>query len=416
MLWAAGFRLGLAYTVFCAFQPLQRLHAHAPFGHWFIALVFAVVSCGLVWFPKAGLSQEPAEDTAPAQVVPDTLARDSLPPRKKVQFLPLPVLDFGPETSLLFGLSNITNLNLFEEARTSNARLEGSYTLNEQWLFDFEVNLFTNQEGWFIRHFSTYRIFPEQFWGMGGNTPNSNQESYFARRFELEQIILRNLWPEQKLFFGPRYFLQWVGDVQPAEGGILESQPVTGKQGGISSGIGYQVVWDQRSNILNPKTGHYLLFGQQFYEPFLGSDFRFAANELDVRKYWQLFGTQEVILAAQFRSLLHTGTPPFRLTALFGSSEDMRGYYRGRYRARQYYSTQAELRFPLFWRIGGVVFGGGGDIADQWGHFRLPEIKPTYGAGIRFKIDRANDVNIQADIAFGERGSSGIYFGFGEAF
>jgi outer membrane protein assembly factor BamA len=104
------------------------------------------------------------------------------------------------------------------------------------------------------------------------------------------------------------------------------------------------------------------------------------------------------------------------MMGLLGSDSDMRGYYRGRYRDRQYVAFQTEYRSPVFWRIGGTAFGGAGDVVPQLQAFRLQELKPSYGLGLRFLIDRQENINLRFDYAIGKDGANGFYVSFGEAF
>ena len=93
----------------------------------------------------------------------------------------------------------------------------------------------------------------------------------------------------------------------------------------------------------------------------------------------------------------------------------MRGYYEGRYRDRQYLAGQAEYRFPLWWRIGGAAFAGMGDVAPDLGSFTFSSLKPSYGLGLRFMINKEEKVNIRLDYAWGKE-TSGFYLEITEAF
>jgi outer membrane protein assembly factor BamA len=181
-------------------------------------------------------------------------------------------------------------------------------------------------------------------------------------------------------------------------------------------GLGYQLRWDRRSNTLYPKRGFFLDFSQLFFAPEWGSDYRFTRYELELRKYWRPRWDPCGVIAAQFYSEMHTGTPPFRLTGLMGSSSHMRGYYQGRYRDRQYLAAQVEYRRPIFWRIEAAAFAGGGAVAPTLAALSPADLKPTYGAGLRFRFDQQNHGNIRLDYARGARGVSGFYASYGAAF
>jgi hypothetical protein len=94
----------------------------------------------------------------------------------------------------------------------------------------------------------------------------------------------------------------------------------------------------------------------------------------------------------------------------------MRGTIMGRYRDNTYYVIQSEYRMPnLLWKFGLILFAGIGDVAPSVGRITISTVKPTYGFGIRFRIDELEKVEIRMDVGFG-KGSNGIYFDINQAF
>ena len=201
--------------------------------------------------------------------------------------------------------------------------------------------------------------------------------------------------------------------IEPTPGGILDEQDPVGHQGGLSSGLGIAILHDSRDNLLNPQRGHFLDIEQQFFAPAFGSQFSFVRFGLDARTYIPI--KKKSILAFQAKLGLQSGQPPFRMLSLLGSANDMRGYYQGRYRDRDHYALQAEYRLPLFWRIGVAGFAGIGDVGRTPSDFLTSTTKYTLGGGLRFLMDKAENINLRFDFAWG-RQSTGFYVAFGEAF
>jgi outer membrane translocation and assembly module TamA len=98
-----------------------------------------------------------------------------------------------------------------------------------------------------------------------------------------------------------------------------------------------------------------------------------------------------------------------------GGDNIMRGYYEGRYRDKLYLAGQAELRWRITRRWGLVLFAGAGDVSGSFSGFRLKEVKPSVGFGIRFMLDIQELLNVRADFAYG-KGMKGVYFNAKEAF
>ena len=78
--------------------------------------------------------------------------------------------------------------------------------------------------------------------------------------------------------------------------------------------------------------------------------------------------------------------------------------------------AQAEYRSPAWHRVGGVLFGGAGVVANRAGALSDGRVLPTYGAGLRVQIDPAQRTAVRADFGRGRDGNSGLYIGFNQAF
>jgi hypothetical protein len=135
---------------------------------------------------------------------------------------------------------------------------------------------------------------------------------------------------------------------------------------------------------------------------------------LDVRKYFSFSPAQ--VLGLEARVVLETGNPPFWAMSLLGGDSIMRGYYLGRYRDRNMICWQAEYRWtPAVWRLGAVGFLGFGEVADKVANFKLSDFKYSVGFGLRYILNKEQNINIRLDFGFGS-GAFGVYVTGGEAF
>jgi hypothetical protein len=76
---------------------------------------------------------------------------------------------------------------------------------------------------------------------------------------------------------------------------------------------------------------------------------------------------------------------------------------------------QAEARFPVYKRLGMVVFGGVGDVFHQFSDLQWQQLKFSLGTGLRFSINPAERLNFRMDYGIGRR-SSAYYILVTEAF
>ncbi|HKU48293.1 MAG TPA: hypothetical protein VJQ58_15530, partial [Burkholderiales bacterium] len=107
-------------------------------------------------------------------------------------------------------------------------------------------------------------------------------------------------------------------------------------------------------------------------------------------------------------------TPLFDL-CLFGSGTDLRGYEAGRYRDKAMLAAQAEYRFPLAGRWGGVVFGGWGKVAPSFDEMDRQLDLPSVGAGVRWLASEKARVNLSIDLTRG-RDDTSLYVYVKESF
>jgi hypothetical protein len=77
---------------------------------------------------------------------------------------------------------------------------------------------------------------------------------------------------------------------------------------------------------------------------------------------------------------------------------------------------QAEFRHMFSKRFGYVVFGGAGNVSNSMLEYSLNHIKYSLGAGLRFRFNQKEKVNLRMDIGVGPDKNMGIYFGIEEAF
>ncbi len=340
-----------------------------------------------------------------------------IPPPKKVHkigVLPVPTVGFAPETRLYFGAVALFTLRFWQDdslTRLSSAKQELTYTINKQLIIETGWNLFTRKNKTALDGLVGFRKFPENYWGIGAALPKSNVELVDMTRLELEARGLRQV--RNNIYVGLRAKLQNVFKIVADSGGLIETLHPAGYDGGLSLGIGPAFSLDTRDNPLNTRRGTYLSVSSLGFGRYIGSQFGFTRTELDLRKY--LRPTPKHVLALQGYALLQTGTPPLRLLGLMGSDREMRGYYQGRYRDQNYMALQAEYRLPLFWRLGMTAFVGAGEVWNWQQRYQMQVFKYTTGAGIRFLMDKKDNVNLRIDFAVGNH-TTGFYFAFGESF
>ncbi len=331
---------------------------------------------------------------------------------KRLSIFPFPVFSFTPETNFLFGAGASFTFRFKNEpidVRPSNIFAGGAYTLNKQILLYTQYKIFYDSNKYYFFGEIGYFKYNFFYFGIGENrVPDELYAVDFPRI-----IINANRLVAPNLYAGLRYNYEnyQVHDQEP--NGELVQGIVPGSKGSVVSGLGAGAVLDTRDSVFYPRKGIYGEFSFTNYGNHWGGNFNYNRLLIDVANYQKLY--KDIILALNSYNSFVFGTAPFQQLSAIGGTKKMRGYYEGTFRDKNLLMLQAETRFPIFWRFGGVVFGDVGVLGNETDFIRFDKPKYTYGAGLRFKITKKDHLNLRIDYGIGP-GTSGAYITIGEAF
>ena len=339
---------------------------------------------------------------------------DSLLPKGN-SLVALPYAYYTPETKFAFGGGGVYSFRPSDSApsdRPSSLRLAITYTQLNQMILALMPEIYLMKGQYFFGAFYGYYHYPSKFWGVGNETLDSAEEQYEQNDFESNTEVQRQV--RSGLYIGLRFRYQNMEVEDAAPNGGLRIGAIPGSGGGTASGLGIIINHDTRDHVYQPSKGFYNQLSAVFFGGTIGSDYTFTVLNVDLRRYFSVFGSH--VIALQTYDGFIDGDCPFQMMNLLGGSYYMRGYYRGRYRDRNMITFQGEYRFPIYWRIGAVGFAGAGDVADRITTFRLDRFKYSLGFGIRFTFDARERINARLDFGFGKGDNAGIYAMVLEAF
>lgn len=328
----------------------------------------------------------------------------------KTTFLVLPLVYYTPETRWAFGVASAYVFQLpGEEIPASQLQAGGAYTLNKQLLTYVSYRLYRQE--WLAFGEVGYYKYTYRFYGSGAN-PTPDFELYDVDFPRLRVNIMKRV--RKNVYLGGTYWLEDYQVTKVEPGGLLDEGGYRGSEGSFTSGLGPSVIWDARNSIFYPTKGWYAEGWYQFYNKALGSDFRFRNLELNVRYFKQLHASGVLALDSYLSSRVFE--VPFQYYSQLGGNRRMRGYFEGQYRDRNLFTTQAEYRQTFGQsRWGAVAFVGHGVIYPSLVLTTPARTLFSYGAGVRFAIDKQRRLNLRLDAGFGKN-TSGYYFTVGEAF
>jgi outer membrane protein assembly factor BamA len=217
-----------------------------------------------------------------------------------------------------------------------------------------------------------------------------------------------------------------------ADSNKIKDLPVAG----LRSGIGFQVLYDTRDNLINPLRGTFIEWNNRYYTKWLGSDFVFSYYALEARQYFNTWKNQTLALRG-FASLEFTDKEiPLRALSRVGGHKFVRGYFRGTYQDHNMLAFETEYCLPLWkegepsklwqvWkRLDVVGFVGGAQVFREAEQLSFDRFNLAVGGGLRILLNPKSRANIRIDYAVALRDGSdgpgkrqsGFYFFLGEAF
>lgn len=326
-----------------------------------------------------------------------------------------PVAGYTPETKVLLGATWLRFFHLGEPADGSRAS-----TLSPVLIFSTEkqtMALVMTDLNWgagrhHLKATPQYQRFPDKFFGLGRGTPESAEESFTPELFSLDLLYERRVL--EALAVGATFHAGANRLLETEPGGLLDVGNYAGTGSTTLTAPGLRLAWDTRDNTWSARRGSYLQAQTAFYRDAWGSDFHYTEFALDLRRFLPLAGKGS--LAFQVAGKVQDGSPPFYALPRLGGFDGLRGYLSGRYLDRTRLLVRAEWRSAEFWKgLGCAVFTGIGDVAPTPARLTTSGGLYTFGGGLRYLLNREQQVKIRVDYGFGN-GSSGFYFGLGEAF
>ena len=321
-----------------------------------------------------------------------------------MKYFPVPFGSYSKETSWLFGLSKYNAFRMRKGdltdtiTKTSSITAFAYYTLNHQYKFALESNLMLNKNKAQWKTDFIYTYYPLEYFGIGNNTKLEDQRTLNSSDFQFSTYYLFRVW--RKWYIGPEYDyydyfkVELAEDSKPLPGDSISLAHNTGRQ----SGLGIKLTKEARNNRFNAQWRYFIEINYQIYNKAIGSEYNYNYFKADIRYY--ITPVKFLTIAMQARTESKQGDVPVQSLSFLGGDNSMRGIYYGRYRDNVLIDSQVELRFPIFWIIGGVVFGGYGQVAPTYNQLAIDALHYTYGFGLRLKVDSEHDVNMRFDFGF----------------
>ena len=259
---------------------------------------------------------------------------------------------------------------------------------------------FSNQRPFSIKIPTQVKIFYQQFKNFG------DENGPYVRRFGLQYSNIFR-WNKQRSYFDIGFRFELFDESAEFQDQIEQRK------------FKIHLHQDKRDNPMNPTQGNVLVFQLDAYGGPLGGNRSYIKYDFDFRQYISLF--KNITVAGRINTGVITGWSSEYdqyETILFekfylGGSNTLRAWKPLQFmtlindQGLEYplgktakILTNWEVRFPLFWKLGGVLFYDGGYIADKLESIKNQNIEWNRGLGLTFnlpfgpiRIDYAESLN-----------------------
>lgn len=317
--------------------------------------------------------------------------------KRDSRFVPVPIPKSDPTIGTGMALAGIymhPKRGDSPEARTSLSGVYGMYTDTDSWAAAVFHDGFYSGDKYRIRAILAHGEFNLSFYGIGNNA--ILQDRPVDYKTEVTAFLPRLLFhlPSKNWFFGPRYAYVRVDNTFDLSSllPILPEIEVPTE----TAGLGLVAVYDSRNNNLWPSDGAWLELTATDYGDHFGGDFEYSKLMLKWAQYFPL--TDDTTLTYRLDGQLIDGDAPFYDLA----SIRLRGFPGGRYRDDAAITAQVEGRWNFYGNWTGLLFGGGGRIADGLDELGSSPTQYAGGVGIRYMIAKDQKLNVGVDMTYGD--------------
>ena len=295
-----------------------------------------------------------------------------------------------------------------------------AYTTEHQIIFPIQSSIYTKDNKYNFIGDWRYLKYPQDTYGLGGETSLSNGYTVNYDYIRLHQFALREVRTHLYMGLGVQFDKHWnITEVNPPFP-VTDFDRYGFTTSSTSSGISAAILYDSRLNQINPEKGTYFnaVFRQNL--TFLGSDQSWNSLIIDVRKYFPVGQKQNVLAFWSYNWLVLGGHAPYLDLPATGwdTYNNMgRGYIQNRYKGNGLIGMEAEYRFGILRNglLGGVIFANAESVED-FPNNKFTTVAPAAGAGLRIKFNKFSKTNIALDYGIGTNGSHGFFVNLGEVF
>ena len=249
----------------------------------------------------------------------------------------------------------------------------------------------------------------DRYWGKWSKNKTDRSINFLSEHYGLKTELLRRISHQIHAGLGTEV---WHYHFNMRDENLPFDQ-LHGSAGSWLAGVGPVVLFDQRDHVLYPRTGSYFKASWTIFQQQMLGSYAFNNYLLDLRHFISI---GRPILAFQALWEYSDQNTPFFVMPQLAGKDRLRGIgHSKRVVDHSVWLLRSELRTPVWWRFGAVVFAETGHSSTRPA-FNWNEMIYSNGIGLRFRILPDEPLNIRLDAARSSEGHRGFYISLKEAF
>ncbi len=268
-------------------------------------------------------------------------------------------------------------------------------------IYPISLDLTIDYDKWIKNH----------FFGIGNQSKFEDREYYTREPLDINIVLSRGFSSKLVGQLGIRYKTVKNSNFQE-DSRLFNTLPAINHSRATYTSVFSNLRYDTRNSFINPSGGLVVLGEAEFTLKTKSSHVKFSRISALFQYYSVLF-FPKFVLALRFGIQNLFGEDlPVQVLLPVGGNNTLRGYPQDRFLGKTSAVFNAELRFPIFWRIGGVVGFDAGKVWNSLEEIDLSRWATNPAIGMRLYMKH---FLVRFDIGFG-RNSTGMYFNFGHIF
>jgi outer membrane protein assembly factor BamA len=351
----------------------------------------------------------------PATGFPSVNEADSADSREQPIIEPFPILSYDTDAGFGYGVKVVFRNQLgFRES--FDLTLFNS-TKGERWyrlvasLPDAEMRQGTSYPIALDLTVDYDKWINNSFFGVGSDAPFDQREFYTKEPLDLSLTVSRGFSPALIAGAGVRF--RAVRNFGFSDTSRLATLPPELNAGRVSyTSLFVSARYDTRNSTIGPTKGLVLQGDMEVAPGFLPGNISFARYGLTVQHYRPVIWTSTTFALRGMLQCLSGDDLPVQVLLPIGGNATLRGFTQDRYLDCVSAVLNAELRFPVYRRLGGLLGVDAGKVWHTLGALDLTNwaVNPTIG--LRFTMET---FVVRVDVGLG-REITGFYFNFGQLF